>query len=215
MIRVLIADDHPPIRAGIRDTIEDSGFTVCAEASNAADAVQAAVREHPDLCLIDVVMPGNGIDAARAITTQVPDTVVVMLTVSSDDDDLFAALRAGAVGYLLKDDHSERLPAALRGVLRGEAALPRDLVRRLIIEFQDRETKRMLFRRRRGRNLSDRESAVLELLREGLSTAEIAERLFISQATVRSHIATTLRKLHVPDRLSAVRLLEGNRRLSK
>ncbi|HSL63620.1 MAG TPA: response regulator transcription factor, partial [Gaiellaceae bacterium] len=101
--RVLLADDHPPTREDIRRTLESDGrFEVCAVAADAAGAVDAATRERPDLCVLDIRMPGNGIAAAWEITARLPETKVVMLTVSRDDDDLLAALRAGASGYLLK-----------------------------------------------------------------------------------------------------------------
>jgi DNA-binding NarL/FixJ family response regulator len=124
-IRVLIADHHPATRAGVRAVLEDDGFEVCAEAADAGAAVKAALRERPDLCLVDVQVPGNGIAATQAIVSSLPDTAVVMLSASHNDDDLFDAIRAGAVGYLPKGTRPERLPHALRGVLAGEAALPR------------------------------------------------------------------------------------------
>ncbi len=107
-------------------------------ASNASEAVDAATRERPDLCLLDIRMPGSGIAAAWEITARLPETKVVMLTVSRDDDDLFAALRAGASGYLLKDTDPARLAHALDDVLAGEAAIPRSLVARLAEEFRER-----------------------------------------------------------------------------
>jgi DNA-binding NarL/FixJ family response regulator len=132
-----------------------------------------------------------------------------MLTVSRDDADLFDALRAGALGYLLKDTDPDRLPYALKGVLEGEAALPRALVARVIDEFRERGRRRRLpLAKQRGVELTGREWEVLELMREDLTTAEIAERLFISQVTVRSHIAAVLKKLRVPDRKAALKLLD-------
>jgi DNA-binding NarL/FixJ family response regulator len=207
--RVVIADDHPPTRAGVRMSLEESGFEVCAEASNAAAAFDACIDFQPDVALLDIHMPGNGISAAADITQAQPDVAVVMLTVSRDDNDLFDALRAGALGYLLKDTDPDRLPYALRGVLAGEAALPRALVARVVDEFRERGRRRRLpLVRQKGVELTSREWEVLELMREDLSTAEIAERLFISQVTVRSHIAAVLRKLRVPDRKAALKLLE-------
>jgi DNA-binding NarL/FixJ family response regulator len=203
--KVLVADDHPATRAGVRSALEGRGFAVCAEAADAAGAVEGALRTRPRVCLLDIHMPGNGIAAAAEISAALPDTAVVMLTVSRDDDDLFAALRAGAVGYLLKDTDPDRLPNALQGVLNGEAALPRSLVARVLDEFRAREQRR----RRHGHvlDLTRREWDVLELLGEGLSTAQIAERLFISRVTVRTHVAAALRKLRVPDRKAAIELL--------
>jgi DNA-binding NarL/FixJ family response regulator len=208
-IRVIVADDHPATRAGVRAALERSGFTVCAEVANGPAAVEAAIRERPDICLLDIHMPGSGIAAAAEISAQVPETAIIMLTVSQADEDLFAALRAGASGYLLKDTNPERLPLALEGVLRGESALPRVLVGRLIEEFRDREHRRRIpFVTQGNAKLTSREWEVLELLREGLSTAEIADRLYVTRVTVRSHIAAVLRKLDVSDRVSALKLFE-------
>ena len=211
-IRVLLADDHPPTRAGVRASIEGHGFVVCAEVGDAASAVSAALRERPDLCLLDIHMPGSGITAAARITAADPDVTVVMLTVSGDEDDLFEALRAGAMGYLLKDIDPDRLPTVLRGVLAGEAALPRTLVTRVMQEFSNRRQRRSLtLPGRRRVQLTEREWEVLELLRRDLSTSEIAQQLHVTPATVRSHVAAVLHKLRVPDRASARRLFEAPR----
>jgi DNA-binding NarL/FixJ family response regulator len=208
-IRVLIADDHLPTRAGIRLSLERANFIVCAEAGDAEGAVEAARQERPDVCLLDIQMPGSGIRAAEAISQDLPDTAVVMLTVSRADSDLFDALRAGASGYLLKDIDPARLPLALQGVLEGEAALPRQLVTLLIEEFRERKRRRLIpLVGRRGVQLTDREWEVLELMRQGSTTEEIAARLFISPVTVRTHVSAILRKLHVPNREAAVALLE-------
>lgn len=206
---MLVADDHPPTRAGVRAALTGNGFEVCAEAADARSAVEAALRERPDVCLMDIHMPGNGIEATEAIARQVPDTAVVMLTVSRSDADLFDALRVGARGYLLKDTDPRRLPLALKGVLEGEAALPRRLVALLIEEFRERRRHKWLpLLNQRGVELTAREWEVLELMRHGESTAEIAERLFISPVTVRTHVSAILKKLQVPNRKAAVELLD-------
>jgi len=207
-VRVLVADDHPQTRADIRATLDaDPRFTVCAEVADAAAAVNEAIGEQPDLCLLDVRMPGGGAKAACEITARLPATKVVMLTVSRDSDDLFSALRAGACGYLLKDIPRERLPHALVDALSGNAAIPRILVSRIVAEFRDPSPRRRrLIISDADAKLTSREWEVLELLRQGLSTAEIAERLFVSEPTVRSHVSGVLRKLRVPDRESALRL---------
>jgi DNA-binding NarL/FixJ family response regulator len=205
---VLIADDHAPTRADIAAALEEDGrFRVCAAVSDAPAAVESAVRLRPGLCLLDIRMPGGGIAAAWEITARLPETKVVMLTVSRDDDDLFAALRAGASGYLLKDLEPDRLPDALEEVLTGDAAIPGALVARLVSEFRERgPRRRAVVTGAPEGHLTSREWEVLELLRERRSTSEIAERLFVSQATVRSHVAAILRKLRVPDREAAVQL---------
>ena len=205
----MLADDHAPTRAGVKAALERAGFKVVAEVADADGAVEAAEREKPAVCLLDIHMPGNGISAAAQITHNDPDVAVVMLTVSRDDNDLFDALRAGALGYLLKDTDPERLPYALQGVLEGEAALPRALVARVVDEFRERGRRRRLpLTKQKGVELTSREWEVLELMREDLTTAEIAERLFVSPVTVRSHIAAVLKKLRVPDRKAALKLLD-------
>jgi DNA-binding NarL/FixJ family response regulator len=208
-ITVLLADDHAAVRAGIRLALAGEGFNVVAEAADGPQAVAAALEARPDIALLDVRMPGSGIKAAEEIVQALPSTTVVMLTVSRDDDDLFAALRAGAAGYLLKDTDPGRLPFALRGVLEGEAALPRGLVARLIAEFRTRGKRRRLpLMRQHGVELTEREWEVLEFLHDGLSTAEIADRMSISPVTVRRHVSEILKKLRVTSREEAVKMLE-------
>jgi DNA-binding NarL/FixJ family response regulator len=205
--RVLVADDHDPTRYDVRTALEDDlRFSVCAEAVDAATAVEMAVRERPDLCLLDIRMPGGGVAATWEICARLPETKVVMLTVSQDERDLFAALRAGASGYLLKEMDPAELPHALARVLRGEAALDSSLLARVVAEFRDRSA-----RRRRpvadpsDTRLTSREWQVLELLRQGLSTSEIARRLVLSPVTVRTHVNSILRKLRVRDRKELMR----------
>jgi DNA-binding NarL/FixJ family response regulator len=205
---VLIADDHAPTRSAVREALERGGFEICAEAADAPTSVDLARAMRPDVALLDIHMPGDGIRAAAEIAAHLPDTAVVMLTVSGADADLFAALKAGASGYLLKDTAARRLPEALRGVLEGEAAMPRALVARVIDEFRSGEQRsRLPVPGHRPARLTAREWEVLELLGEGLTTAEIGARLFISNVTVRSHVSAVLRKLRVPNRASAVRVL--------
>ena len=208
-IRVLLADDHGATRGGVRLALKDDDFEVCAEAGDADGAIAGARRERPDICLLDIYMPGGGIRAAEEIHRELPETAIVMLTVSADAGDLFDALRAGASGYLLKDADPTRLPHALRGVLDGEAALPRTLTARLIEEFRERGRRRRLrLGRQRTVELTPREWDVLELLNERRTTAEMADRLTISPVTVRRHVSEILHKLRVPDRAAALRLLE-------
>jgi DNA-binding NarL/FixJ family response regulator len=211
--RVLVADDHAPTREDIRAAVEaDDRFTVVAVAADAAGAVDAAVRERPDVALLDMRMPGSGAAAAWEITARLPDTRAVMLTISCSDEDLFAALRAGACGYLLKTMPFAALGDELAGVLDGRVALPPELVGRLVEEFRDTAPRRraLLGGRAADAQLTSREWQVLDYLRQGLATAEIARRLFVSPATVRSHVAAVLRKLRVPDREAAVRLFRDS-----
>lgn len=206
---MVIADDHPPQRLGVRAALEAGGFEVVAEVGDADAAYEAAVEHRPDVCLLDIHMPGNGIRAAARIVDGLPGVSVVMLTVSRNDEDLFAALRVGASGYLLKDIDPHRLPEALKGVLRGESAIPRSLVARLMEEFRGSGRKRKLpLLGRQGVELTSKEWEVLDLMREGLSTAEMAERLFVAPVTIRSHVSQILKKLQVKSRDEALRLLE-------
>jgi DNA-binding NarL/FixJ family response regulator len=204
---VLIADDHPLTRVGVRLALERGGFEVCAEVDDGPSAVKAAESERPDVCLLDIQMPGGGIRAAEALSAKVPESAIVMLTVSRRDSDLFDALRVGASGYLLKDTDPDRLPLALHGVLEGEAALPRHLVALVIDEFRERGRRRPLLKRR-GVVLTDREWEVLELMSHGLTTFEIADRLFIEPVTVRTHVSAILKKLRVSSRKAALQLIE-------
>ncbi|MDQ3416634.1 MAG: response regulator transcription factor [Actinomycetota bacterium] len=207
--RVVIADDHLPMRTVIREALEAGGFNICAEAADAPAAVQLAVGHRPDVVLLDIHMPGNGISAAAAISTALPETAIVMLTSSREDDDLFDSLRAGASGYLLKDTDPARLPAALRAVLAGEAAIPRALVARILGEFRA-PARRFLRKSPAAAKLSAREWEVMELLAQGASTDEVARRLFVSPTTVRVHVSSVLRKLRVKDRQGAFDLLRGD-----
>jgi len=209
-LRVVVADDHPPTRAGVREALENDACTVVAEAATAEEAI-AAAREHtPDVCLLDINMPGSGIAAAAEITHTVPGVAVVMLTASRDDEDLFAALRAGASGYLLKDMDPARLEPALRGVLAGEAVLPRWLVLKVVDQFRATPRRRIILPNRpTAAQLTEREAEILGLMAAGRSTQEIADQLFLAQVTVRTHIAAILRKLRVPDRKAAIRLARG------
>lgn len=188
--------------------LEGRGFTVCAEAASCASAVDAAVREQPDVCLLDVHIPGGGVAAAREIVATLPGSAVVMLTVSYDESDMFQALLAGACGYLLKDINPDRLPAALEGALNGEAALPRSMTARLIEELRARDRrKRLPVVGRQQARLTAREWDVLQLLKDGKTTDEVARDLSISAVTVRSHVSGVLKKLQVKDRAAAIRAI--------
>jgi DNA-binding NarL/FixJ family response regulator len=203
----VLADDHAATRLGVRLALEEAGFRVVAEAADARGAVDAALEHRPDLCLLDVYMPGLGIAAAAELADALPDMPVVMLSVSDTDEDLFEALRAGACGYLLKDTDPQRLPHALRAVLNGEAPLPRVLTARLITEFRRHGKQRRLLDADGGLvMLSERESEVLELLRTELTTKQVAHRMGISPITVRRFVSDILKKLRVPDRGAALRL---------
>jgi DNA-binding NarL/FixJ family response regulator len=209
-LRVLIGDDHQLTREEIHNALDgNTRFEICAEVTDAPAAIQAAIRGRPDICLLDIRLPGGGLATAREIRARLPETKIVMLTFSDDDADLFGALRAGVDGYLLKTMNMKRLPETLNGVFAGEAAMPRALVARVLERFRQREPswRQAAGDRSRRWRLTSREWEVLDLLAYGRSTAEIADRLAISSSAVRAHISSIVRKLRVPSRAAAVELL--------
>jgi DNA-binding NarL/FixJ family response regulator len=207
-VRVLIADHDAASRAGVRLSLGGHGFEVCGEADSGDAAVQVARREQPDVCLIECDLPGGGTETAESVIGEAPRTAVVMLSGSVDDERLLGAVRAGARGYLLKDMDPARLPMALRGVLSGEAALPRSLMGRVLDELRALQHGRHASELSRlGVRLTRREQEVLEHLDRGLETAGVAEALGISSVTVRRHISEILRKLGASDRDAALELL--------
>jgi DNA-binding NarL/FixJ family response regulator len=205
--RVVIADDHAPTREEIAFALEhDGSFAVCAQAADAPGAVAAVIEHRPDIALLDVNMPGSGIGATREIAARMPQVKVVMLTVSDQDVDLFASLRAGASGYLLKDMHPKRLPRELESVIQGNFALSRGLVGRVVHEFRDPQAmRRQTLIDGVDERLTSREWQILDLLRHRLTTAQIASRLVLSPVTVRTHINAVMRKLEVADRAALLR----------
>jgi DNA-binding NarL/FixJ family response regulator len=209
-LTVVLADDQMPIRAGIKRAIEPHGMRVVAEAANAEEAVRVALAHRPDVCILAVELPGNGIEATRRIKQALPETKIVVMTGLAHDEELFEALRAGADGYLLMSTPAGRLPHAIIGVMRGEAALPRAMTGRLVLEFRERGTRRrvILASDEQEVELTAREFEVFRRLRRHEGTAEIAIHLGISQVTVRRHVASLLRKLGVPNRQGAIELIE-------
>jgi DNA-binding NarL/FixJ family response regulator len=213
--RVIVAEQDPSVRAAVRALLEGDGFTVCAEASDATNTIAAALRERPDLCLIAVMLPGGGIRAAAEIVSMVPGTAVVMLTESPDRRHLLDSVRAGAIAYLLNDTNPERIPATLRGVPHGEAAIPRALTAWLVSEYQARKRRGAVVGKAGAAELTDREWEVVELMLDDVSTGYIAERLLVSPVTVRRHISSALRKLGVSTREEARALLNDPARESR
>lgn len=209
-LTVLLADDQVGTRVGIKFAIEPHGFRVVAEASSMAEAVAAALRTGPDICLLATGLPGNGIEAARLIKETVPRTKIVMLTASGRNDELLGALRAGADGYLLMTTSPARLPHAIRGVANGEAALPRAFTAHLIEEFRAHGHRRRLALSvdDQAVELTAREFEVLERLRKRERTAEIAQHLGISEVTVRRHSSSILQKLGAPNRQAVIDMLD-------
>lgn len=206
MTRVVLADDHLPSRAGVCGVLRAAGMTLCADVGTADMAVAAVLRHRPDACLLEVTLPGGGIAVAEELAVRAPEVAVIMLTVATDDASLFAALRAGARGYLVKSTDPERLPLAIEGVLAGEAAIPRAMMRRVLDEFCARDVRR---RAVCDEPLSEREWEVMELLSSGLSTHGVAERLAISDVTVRRHASVATQKLRAPSRQAALRKLSA------
>ena len=201
-LRVLLADDDARVRSDVRRVLTADGrFAVCAEATEAAGAVEHALRQLPDVCLLVVRMPGGGIAAAWEISRRLPTTKVVILTVSSDDADLLAAVRAGACGYLLKETGVDALPEALVGVVTDGATIPGALLARVVEQFRDPMARRSACM---ADDLEERLTAceweILALLRHGLSTADMADRLSLSRLTIRRHVGSTLKKLKLKGR---------------
>jgi DNA-binding NarL/FixJ family response regulator len=208
---VIVADDHVPIRATVCQILEADGFTILGQAGDADGAVRLARIRRPAVCLLDINMPGDGINAARVIATDVPETAVVMLTVHVDDNHLFDALRAGARGYLVKGTPPDELVRSLRTQLHGEPALSPTLAMRILDEFSAAGSRRVHVPDRGFVQLSPREAEVLDLLRQGLSTSLVAQRLFVSPVTVRSHVAAVVKKLNASDRDDALRMFDPPR----
>jgi DNA-binding NarL/FixJ family response regulator len=209
LIRVIVAEGADDARASVVAALQGNGCVVAGEAATADEAVAVAAEQRPDVVLLDVELPGNGITAARELARRLPTTAVVMFAETADDDDLLDSLRAGAAGYLLKDTDPGRLGFALRGVLNGEAAIPRHLVRRLTEEFRAPALPRFVKTGPAAGKLTAREWQVMELLGAGLTTDQVARRLFLSRSTVRVHVSSVLKKLRVTDRESAFAILRG------
>ena len=206
--RVLLGQYDPDDRAELRRVLDgDARFQICVEAADAPATIAATLRRLPDICLLDVALPGGGVEAAWEISARLPSTKVVLRTDEYDDEELFAALRAGACGYLRRDSDPVRLPEVLTRVMAGEAAIPRSLVTRLVQGLRTGARRRQVLAASPGSEpLTSREWEVLDLLCQNLSTAEIADALTISKDTVRSHVSSILRKLQVPDRAAAIEL---------
>jgi DNA-binding NarL/FixJ family response regulator len=209
-VRVLLADAHSATLTGLRMALAGGTFDVVAAVDSADAAIEAADRERPDVCVLDADMPGGAVRATGEIVRAQPGTAVVVMASGRDDETMLEVVRAGAVGYLLKDMDPERLRFALLGVTQGEAALPRLLVARLMLEFRVRESRRRLVTAHgHEAELTQREWDVLTLLADDATTAEIAESLNVSAVTVRRHISGVLRKLGVNSREEAVDVMRS------
>jgi DNA-binding NarL/FixJ family response regulator len=208
-ITVVLGDDESATRVGVRRALEAGGLRIIAEADTAEDVFAATVKHRPTVCLLGVYLPGGGILVAERIKATLPETKVVMLSSSDRDEDLFAAVRAGADGYLLKTTSAERLAMAVAGAVSGEAAIPRRLVARLVQDYRGRGRGRVLHLAGSNRSieLTAREFDVVTRLIDGESTAEIARDLRISEVTTRRHISSVEHKLEAPDRRAALALI--------
>jgi DNA-binding NarL/FixJ family response regulator len=204
-LRVVVADDQTLVRTGFRMILNADGIDVVAEATNGAEAVEAARRTRPDVILMDIRMPEmDGLEATRRILTGASDEPrVLVLTTFDLDRYVYAALSAGASGFLLKDVSPEHLVAAVRTVQSGDALLAPAITRRLVERFAQRDTEAATIHRDLA-SLTPRELEVLSLLARGLSNAELADRLHLSEATVKTHVARILAKLGLRDRVQAV-----------
>lgn len=203
-MKVLLADDHALFRAGIASLLAAAGHEVVGEAGDGIEALERTRELHPDLVLMDITMPRcGGLEATRLIKAEMPDTKIVIVTVSQDDADLFEAVKSGAEGYLLKDMSNEEFERILNGIAEGEAPLSQGLAGKILEEFarvsrgdgargDDRDT------------LTDREQEVLRLVTDGRTNREIAEALFIAESTVNFHMKNILSKLHLRNRAEAV-----------
>jgi two-component system, NarL family, response regulator LiaR len=204
-LRAIIADDDPFVRRVVKEALRAAGMIVVAEARTGKQAVELTLFYHPDVVLMDVVMPElDGIGATRQILASRPEQRVILITGSEDDEMALLGLRAGAVGFLTKES-VEALPRALEAVAKGEAALSRILTKTLLDYVQSLPEPRPGMRPVQS-PLTNREWEVIDLLQEGRSTAQIAEALVVSPSTARSHVKSILRKLKVHSRKDAVQV---------
>jgi DNA-binding NarL/FixJ family response regulator len=210
--RILLVDDHPLTRSALAALLQQHGFEIAGEASDGEEAIARATELEPDLILLDLSMPGlDGLNALPRLRQAAADCEVVVLTASGTEENLLAAIRGGAAGYLLKSEPPARIVEFLRGVAQGEAALSGAVARRLLEQVRAGGGRGSGVPDSIASALSARELEVLLLLDEHLGTDEIARRLFISEHTVRSHVKSLLRKLGVSSRREALEALSTAR----
>jgi NarL family two-component system response regulator LiaR len=199
-IRVLVVDDHPVVRKGMRSLLaEDAGIEVIGEAVNGRDALDKVEALQPDVILMDLVMPEmNGIEAIQQITARHPEARILVMTSFAADDKVFPSIKAGALGYLLKDSDPEDLVRMIHQVYRGEMSIHPTIARKVIQEL-NRPPEAPLT----PSPLTEREVEILQLLAQGVENHEIARRLVLREATVRTHVSNILGKLHVANRVQA------------
>jgi DNA-binding NarL/FixJ family response regulator len=200
-IRLLLADDHRMLREGLRRSMTEQGFHVVAEAADGAQAVLLCQQLRPDVALLDVTMPElDGVGACRQIRERSPETQVVMLTMHADSEVLASAIRAGASGYLVKDCSTEEIASAVRMAAAGDTALSPQLAASMLQEVRRLDQQPS----QEERLVTRREEEVLQLIADGCSTPEVASKLYISQKTVKNHLASIYQKLDARDRTQAV-----------
>ncbi len=198
LISIVVVDDHPLFREGVVTSLLESGvFDVVAQASNKKDAIIQAEKHLPSLMLLDVSMPGGGIETANEITRLVPMTKVVMLTVSEQDHDVQNALKAQAQGYILKGVASEELVRILQEIHNGNSYIPSNLAANLLIRSEESKNKPEDF------DLNDRERQILKRLAAGMSNKEIAAEVFLSEKTIKHYMTNIMHKLSVSNRVQA------------
>jgi two-component system, NarL family, response regulator LiaR len=200
-ITLLLVDDHALVRGGVRAYLETQpDLEVVAEAGSGEEAIRLAAEHVPDVVLMDLVMPGmDGVEATRRVREVSPRSQVVVLTSFHEDTHIFPAIKAGAISYLLKDIGPAELAEAIRAAARGEAVIHPKVAARMLQELRGKRTQTA----NPYAGLSEREQEVLKLIAEGLSNADIAERLVLSEKTVKSHVSNILNKLHLTDRTQA------------
>lgn len=206
-MKVLLVDDHPLFLEGLQNLLTARGIQVVGTARDGLEALAKARALRPDVVLMDIQMPNcDGLAATRLIKTEMPDTKIVMLTVSVDDKDLFEAIKSGASGYLLKSLDAERFFELLSGVAEGEAPISRDLAARILEEFacQAQRAEVTTEVKQDTNSLTPRQTEVLQLVAQGLTNKEIASRLFITERTAKYHMREILEKLHLRNRAQVI-----------
>ena len=205
-IRVLVVDDHALFRRGLQMVLEqEPDIEVVAEASDGAEAISKAAETLPDIVLMDVRMPRRGgIDACTSIHETVPSAKIIMLTISDEEADLYEAIKAGAMGYLLKEISIEEVAAAIRAVHGGQSLISPSMASKLLTEFASMIKKTDDRQQVPTPRLTDREMEVLKLVAKGMNNRDIAKQLFISENTVKNHIRNILEKLQLHSRMEAV-----------
>jgi DNA-binding NarL/FixJ family response regulator len=205
-IRVVLVDDHALFRRGLELVLaEEPDIAIVGQAGDGDDAIRVIRDVTPDVVLMDVRMPRmSGIEAAKVIRDTVPGTKIIMLTVSDDEADLFAAIRAGANGYLLKEVSIDEVAGAVRAVTRGQSLISPSMASKLLVEFNALSQRADERSRSNAPKLTDRELQVLKLVAKGMSNRDIANELFIAENTVKNHVRNMLEKLGLHSRMEAV-----------